>query len=138
MTTETKPDVPEAKFDKDELLKIFDEMIFSGEYTEEVTIRGRLKVVFKAKTVEDNTAISKEIDSSNYNLLATLQEHRALLSLAYSLVGYSGKDLSQVKIEERRKVIDKLPTVVVSLLSNALVTFDSKIDAACQEGEANF
>lgn len=127
------------KFDKDELLGIFDEMIFSGEYSEQVVLRnGKLKLTFRARSAEDTMEISKDIDSKNFTLIATLSEYRALLNLAHSLVNYAGKDLSQSSVEERTKIIKKLPSVVVALLSEALSKFDAKIDAACAEGEANF
>lgn len=138
--TELSKSVDQAlpKFDKDELLRIFDDIIFSGEYTEEVTIRGKLKVVFKARTAEDTTTISREIDGKNFTLITTLQEHRALLNLAHSLVGYAGKDLTNVPVDERKKILNKLPAVMVAALSSELSKFDLKIDMACREGESNF
>lgn len=132
------PEQKAPEFDKDELLKIFDEIIFSGEYTEEITFKGKLKIVFKARSAEETTAISREIDGKNFALITTLQEHRALLNLAYSLVGYSGKDLSKTDVEDRKKIINKLPAVMVAALSSELSKFDLKIDMACREGEANF
>lgn len=132
----TEQKLPE--FDKDELLRIFDDIIFSGEYTEEVTIKGKLKLVFKARTAEDTTTISREVDGKNFTLITTLQEYRALLNLAHSLVGYAGKDLTSVSIEDRKKIINKLPAVMVAALSSELSKFDLKIDMACREGESNF
>lgn len=139
-TTQAQPtnEVKLPEFDKNELLQIFDEIIFSGEYTEEVTVKGKLKLVFKAKTAEETTEISREIDGKNFTLITTLQEHRALLNLAYSLVGYAGKDLSKVAIDERKKIINKLPAAIVATLSAELSKFDLKVDMACREGEANF
>lgn len=131
-----KPKLPE--FDKDELLRVFDEIIFEGEYSEEVSIKGKLKVVFRARSVEDTTSITREIDGKNFALITTLQEQRALLNLAYSLVSYSGKDLGKMEIEERKKFINKLPAAVVAALSQELSKFDLKVDMACREGEANF
>lgn len=128
----------EPKYDQNELLAIFDEILFSGEYTEEVLIKGKLKVVFKTRSVEDTTAITKDIDASVSNLLSTLQETRALANLLYSLVTYNGKNLADMPIEERKKFIGKIPAVVVGAVSEALVKFDSKVAAAFTEGEANF
>lgn len=129
---------PAPKWSKDELLTIFDEMIFSGEYEENLTIMGRLKVTFRARSAEDTTAISREIDGKNFSLITTLQEHRSLLNLAYSLIAYSGRDMKAVSVEDRVKFVNKLPAVMVGALSKSLVDFDSKISAACIEGEANF
>lgn len=134
-----KPEENKPKFSKEELLAIFDEMIFSGSYEEEVSLRGgKLKVTFRSRTAEETTSISKDIDGTSFNLISTLQERRALLNLAYSLVKYAGKDLSGMSAEDRVKYVGKLPTPVVGALSVALSNFDQKIDAACVEGEANF
>lgn len=126
------------EFSQEELMQIFDDIIFSGEYSEEVTIKGKLKVTFKSRTAEETSAITKEIDSGTYNLVTSVQEKRALLNLNYSVSAYNGKDLSKVTIEDRAKFIGKLPAVVVAALSEALVKFDRKIDMACREGEENF
>jgi hypothetical protein len=128
----------QPKYSKEELLAIFDEMIFSGDYEENVTIKGKLKVIFKARSAEDTTKISKDIDAKNFTLISTLQEHRSLQNLAYSLVNYSGQDWRTLAVEDRLKKINKLPSVIVGALSQALFDFDNKISAACQEGEANF
>lgn len=125
-------------YNKEELLAIFDEMIFSGEYTEEVLIKNRLKVRFKSRSVEDTTAISRSVDGKNFLLITTLSEHRALLNLAYSLVQYGETDLEQLSIDDRIKYLNKLPGVMASAVSQALSRFDAKISAACEEGEANF
>lgn len=122
----------------EELLIVFDEMIFSGEYEEEISIRGKLKVAFRARSAEDTSNISREIDGKNYTLISTLQEQRALLNLSYSLISYAGKNLKGVSVDERRKIVAKLPAVMVATLSDALFKFDQKIAAACEEGESNF
>ena len=72
-------------------------------------------------------------------MMATPSEYRALLNLSYSLIFYSGKDLTEVSpAEHRQKFISKLPGVIVGALSDALVKFDEKIDLACREGQENF
>jgi hypothetical protein len=78
------------------------------------------------------------IDDKQFNLISTLQEHRAFLNLVYSLISFNGKNFASVPIEERKKLVGNLPAVVVATLSDALYTFDAKTDAACREGEANF
>lgn len=135
---ESKVETAKPEFDKDELLTIFDEILFSGEYREDVLIKGKLKVTFKSRTASDTSEITKEIDKSSFNLMAALQEQRAFLNLAFSIVSYNGKDLSAAKIEDRKIFVGKLPAVVVGALSEALVKFDRKTDAACAEGELNF
>lgn len=136
--TEPAADANKPQYDKAELLAIFDEMIFQGEYQEEVTIKGKLKVTFRARSANDITAISRELDGSQFSLMATITEQRAFLNLIYSMIAYAGKNYEKVEIKERREMIGKLPAVVIGALSEALVKFDQKMDAACREGEANF
>lgn len=126
------------KYTKEELQVIFDSIIFEGEYSETVTIRNKLKVTFRARSAEDTMAITREIDAKNFTLISTLNEHRSIMNLVYSLVSYSGRDYSKTSIEDRKKFINGLPAVVVGALSGALVEFDGKIALACQDGEENF
>ena len=126
------------KYSAEELLTIFDEILFSGEYQEDITIKGKLKVTFRSRTALETTDISKELDSKTFNLMITLQQERSFLHIAYSLVSYAGKDLSTLSIEERKAFVGKLPSAVVALLSDTLVVFDEKINLACTEGEQNF
>ncbi len=128
----------ERVYSPEELLTIFDEIIFSGTYTEDVTIRGKLKLTFRSRTAEDASAISKDIDDSQFKLFSTLNERRALLQIAYSLVSYAGKDLSKVSIAERIAYVNKLPAALVASISDELVEFDRKVNLACQEGDLNF
>lgn len=124
---------------KEELLAIFDELVFSDYYEEDVPLReGKLKVRFRSRSASDTVAISRDIDGKSFTLITTLQEHRALLNLGYSLVSYAGKDLTKVSPEDRISFVKAKPAAVIGLLSEALNKFDAKVDAACQEGEANF
>jgi hypothetical protein len=128
---------PKVTYPKEELLAIFDELLFSGEYVEEVMIKNKLRVKFRSRSVEDVTAISKEIDESKFVLAVTMFDARALLNLAYSLIEYNGKELSE-KPEERKAFINKLPSVIVAALSDALSTLDMKVNMAVEEGDQNF
>ena len=136
-TAQAKAD-EKSKYDPKELATIFDSIIFEGSYTESVKIKGRLDVTFKSRSAGEVSAISKELDTKSFNLLATLQEQRAILNLSYSLVGYNGRDLSGQKPEDRKSFVEKLPASIVASLSEALLKFDLKVDEACKEGEENF
>lgn len=129
--TEKKP-----KYIQEDLLVIFDAIMFEGEYREDVTIKGKLKVTFRTRSAADTSSISRELDGKQFNLISTVQEYRALLNMAYSIVGYGNKDLSQLAIEKRIDFLGKLPTVVVSAVSDALVDFDIKTEAALREQES--
>lgn len=121
------------KYTKDELLIIFDEILFSGEYREEVTIKEKFKVSFTTRSAADTAKITSELDSKKFNLLSSMQEYKALLCICYSMVGYNGKDLSGMPFDNKKAFIEKLPTVVVAAISNALVEFDMKTEAAMGE-----
>jgi hypothetical protein len=125
-----------SKYNQDELLAIFDAIMFEGEYREDVTIKGKLKVTFKTKSGSDTAAITRELDSRKFNLMSSMQEFRALLSICYSITRYNDKDLSTASLENRIAFIEKLPSVVVAALSNALIEFDLKTEAALLEQDA--
>lgn len=126
------------KYDKEELNRIFDEILFSQEYQETVTIKGKMKVTFRTRSAEEIEAITKKLDATPANLVATLSEKRAILTLHDALVNYHGKDLSGMKLEDKARFVNKLPGVVVGALMRALQKFDDKCFEACKEGEENF
>ena len=121
------------KYNPSELLEIFDTIMFEGEYREEVSIKGKLKVTFITRSAASTAEITRELDAIKFNLISSLQEYKALLCICHSLVVYNGKDLSQATIEARKSFVEKLPTVVVAALSNALIEFDLKTEAALNE-----
>jgi hypothetical protein len=126
------------KYDKDELLRIFDEIIFSGEYSEDVTIKSRLKIRFRTRTAEEIEEITRTVDATQANWQSTVNEKRSLLNLQYALTSFQGTDLRSLRTEDRAKYIRKLPGPVIGALLVALGRFDEKVFAACQEGEENF
>lgn len=134
---ETK-ETEKPKYDPEELLRIFDELIFAGSYTETVNIRGKLKVTFITRSAEQMDSITQKIDGTTAVLMATLVEKRNLLNLYHALISYQGKDLSTLKFDEKVSFINKLPAPLVGVLMVALFEFDSKINAATKEGEENF
>jgi transcriptional regulator of NAD metabolism len=136
---DTENDQPEKpQFTEAELAKIFDEIIFSGEYSEQVTIKGKLHVTLKTRTAEESEEITRKLDSTGANLISTLNEKRALLNVYYALTGYQGKDMSTSKREDREKFINRLPSPIIGAIVNALSKFDRKVYAACKDGEENF
>lgn len=128
----------EPKYSEEELASIFDEIIFSGEYIEEVSIRGKLRVSFRTRTADEIRQITQVVDGTQAVYANTVESIRSLLQLQYALVSYQGKDLASVKPEEKAKFIGQIPGPVVALLLQALSKFDEKVFASCQEGEANF
>lgn len=144
---EELPDGPEKvqddanekpKYDKDELLRIFDEIIFSGEYVEDVVIKGKLRVQFRTRTSEEVEEISRIIDTTTYNLVSTMNEARMVLNLQYGLTMYQGKSLTGLSKEDKSKFIKKIPGPIIGVLLDALYKFDDKVFEACKELEENF
>jgi hypothetical protein len=133
---EDKPAKPE--YDENELLAIFDEIIFSGEYTEKVSIRGKLNITLRTRTAEEVSKITSKIDLTPSNLISTANERRALMNLHFALVEYQGKDISKAKAEDREKFINSLPAPVIGTLLISLDRFDRKVYKACEVGEENF
>jgi hypothetical protein len=131
-------EITTSKYTKEELLAIFDSILFEGEYREEFKIKGKLAVTFRTRTADETSFITNEVDTKSFNLVSSLQEYRALLNIASSLVIYNTKDLSSLSLDERRAFVGKLPSVVAAAISNSLVEFDQKTDAALREGEENF
>lgn len=125
------------KYDPNELLRIFDDIIFSGEYVEEVVIRGRLPVKFSTRTAEQVGEIQDALDSAGLNLISSIDQRRSILSLEQSLVSFNGRDLSGLSRKDRAATIGKLAAPVIAMLLNAMGEFDMKVAAACRE-EANF
>lgn len=133
-----KVEAPKPEWAAEELLQIFDDIIFAGEYSEDVSIKGRLKIRFRTRSTKEVETISRILDSSSLNLIQTMEEARFLLHLQYSLVNYNGKDLEGMKVDERAIFIRSLPGPVIGLLMGALDKFDRKVFAACKETEENF
>lgn len=135
---EGPPKPSEPTYTKEELFKVFDEIIFSQEYTEDFIIRGKLSVTFRTRTAEEINVIQKAIDGSGFTLISSVENLRSLMNLQYALVNYNGKDLSTLKIEEKAKFLEKLPGPIVGVMLTLLGKFDHKVSLACQEGELNF
>lgn len=135
---EKKQDDKEPKYTKEELLRVFDEIIFSGEYVEDFMIRNKLSVSLRTRTVEEINTVQKTIDSAGLNLISTVEAMRSLMNLQYALVSYDGKDMSSMKYPEKAKFVEALPGPIVGILINLLSRLDHKVAKACEEGEANF
>ena len=136
--TEEVKEAKELEFTPEELLPIFDTILFEGAYKEKHLLKGKLLVEFVSLSTRDVSDISAELDTKSFNLVATMQEQRSLLSLYRGLVSYNNRDLTQAPEEKRKDFISKLPAAIVAALSKAQWKFNRKVDAACREGEANF
>lgn len=136
--TETKIDDGMPTYSDEELEAVFDSILFEGSYSEEISVGGKVKALIRTRTGEDARAIMMILDSSRVTMGLTMESLRSLYNLGYSLMAFNGQDLSGMKIEDRIKRIEKLPSAVLGALIRKLVMFDLKVEAAVSHGEANF
>lgn len=132
-TEETKP-----TYDPEMLAAIFDDLMFQGEYTENIKVKDKLLVTLRTRTSEESEEIAIALDTLGANLFTTLEQKRSLLNLQYSLVRYHNKDLSGLSKTDKAKFLGQLPTPVIVALVNELAKFDEKVFAALKEGEESF
>jgi hypothetical protein len=139
MSKEVKEEVKEnTKYKEEDLLAIFDTLMFEGKYTEDVMIKGKLKVTFRSMSAKDVSETSALLDSKNYILYETMQQQRALLNLSRCLDFYNQKDLSTMTSDNKMAFIEGLPAAMVAALSDSLGEFSVKVMKACEVGEKNF
>jgi hypothetical protein len=125
-------------YSQDELLRVFDEIIFSGEYRETYNIKGKVPVTFKTRTAGEIEEIQHAVDSAGAQLISTVESIRSIMNLQFSLCVYRGKDLTMLKAEDRVAFIKSLSAPIVGMLLMTLSKFDTKVSMACREGEENF
>jgi len=131
-------DLSKIKFEDDELMSLFDTLIFTGEYSEGFKLAGRYPITLKVRTAKEINDIQKILDSSNLNLISSVEALRSVTTLRYALTSYGDKDLSGMKPEERDKFIAALPGPVIGMLLNYLAVFDYKVAEATRVGNENF
>ena len=135
---DTSEEKSTPKYSQIELMKVFDTLIFESEYSEEITIRDKLKVVLRTRSQKEIAEITTAIDATQAVLLTTMEQNRAILNLQYALLQYGPRNLRNMKLEEKAAFVEKLPGPIIGALLMALGNFDSKVYQACQEGESNF
>jgi len=136
--SEVKSEEEKPKYDPEQLAMIFDELLFQGEYSENVKIKDKLLVTFRTRTSEESEEIALTLDTLGANLFTTLDQKRSLLNLQYSLTRYHSRDLSGLSKEDRAKFVGKLASPIIVALVNELAQFDEKVFAALKEGETSF
>jgi len=133
---EDKEDVQTPKWTSEELLAVFDHLIFSGEYSETMT-RGRFSATFRTRTAEETHGIQMDVDGANLKLIASVDSFRMMKIMCLALVAFRGKQLPTSE-EEKEKFIARLPGPVMAMLMDMLYEFDSKVSASLSEGQKNF
>jgi hypothetical protein len=135
---EEKKEEQKPKYDAEHLAMIFDELLFQGEYSENVKVKDKLLVTFRTRTSDESEEIAITLDTLGANLFTTLDQKRSLLNLQYSLTRYHSKDLSGLSKEDKAKFVGKIASPIIVALVNELAKFDEKVFAALREGEASF
>jgi len=135
-STEQSSSAPE--YPEEELLRVFDEILFSNEYSETFSIRGRMEVTFRTRTAKEVQDIDKSLDSLGASLISTVENLRSFKHLERALVSYNGKDLSTLRVSEKESFVQALPGPIIGALLITLAKFDHKIGMACRVGEQNF
>lgn len=126
------------EFDKQELLEIFDAIMFEGEYRDTIKLGKKYSAVLRSRTVKESTDVTRKVDALDLKTFMAVQNITNVLTLAYSLVEYNGKDLSTLELKDKIKFVESLPESVIVLLSDKLFKFDRKVLAAMEEGHQNF
>lgn len=126
-----------SKYTKEELLTIFDALVFEGEYRETHQGRG-LKATFRSRTGKDAVEISRALDRFEGKSYMTISTYANILTLVYSIVDLNGVDFSSMTVEDRYKAITKQSDAINALLYGKLSEFDEKISLAIEEGRKNF
>lgn len=125
-------------FEESELIAIFDTILFEGDYTEEVTIGGKLRVKFRTRSMDQINAGVKELDKLDAKLITTIHEARSQINLRQALVEYQGTNVDALSVEEKNAFFGRLPSPIVARLLDALRKFDIKVSFACAFGDENF
>src|SRR5690606_29082892 len=129
---------PESKYSKEELLAIFDTLMFENEYSEPVKVGKGCMVTFRTMTAGESNEVTKMIDSMEFNTILAVQNFTNVLNLSDAIKEYNGKDISSLQKSERYEFVKKLPEFVIAALSRKHFEFNSKVVEAVREGEKNF
>lgn len=135
---DNKPEEPEKpKFSKEELLAVFDKLVFEGRYEE--TYKGRgITVGFRSRTGDDSVSISRALDNFESKTGVSIQTYVNMLTLSHSLVFYNGKTFEDKAVKEKFAYLSSLPDAVLTILMSKLNEFDEKVWLSMDEGRKNF
>lgn len=134
---ETASEEPKSKYSQQELLALYDTMVFEGRYTEPYRARG-INAVFRTRTGDDVIKLNQYLDSYQAKSMASLQTYSNMLTLAASLKSINGKEFEDGDIKSVYIHLKTLPDAVNTLLLVALTDFDRKVGEAIEEGRKNF
>ncbi len=128
----------EPVYDKKELLKIFDTVLFEGDYREQVKIGRKFSVTLRTRSVGESNEITRKVDALGLKTFLAVQNYTNVITLAYAIHDINNVSLADKKFEEKYKKVKSLPEGLIVLLSGKLFDFDRKVMAAMEEGQGNF
>lgn len=100
---------PNSEFNKQELLEIFDAIMFEGEYRETINLGKKYTAVLRSRTVGESNTITRKVDSLDLKTFMAVQNITNVMTLTYSLVEYNGKDLSALNFKDKLSFVESLP-----------------------------
>lgn len=130
-------------FSKDDLIEVMDNLVINGGHEETFDIyRGKVSVTLRSRTVDDSLKISQYLSRQNFSTMEEYGQARSLITLAYTLVGYKGRDLHLVPVEgaasSREALIKSLSQPIMAKLVEKMEYFDFKIVKAGEEADEVF
>lgn len=139
-STDPKGDTgkPKSKYSQEELLSLFDTLLFEGAYEELVKVGRNFTVKFRTRSVGESNEITRRIDRLELNTIMAVQNHTNVLTLAYAIVELNGQKLVDDDFKKRLTRIQSLPESLIIVLSHKLQEFDMKVMEAMKEGDSNF
>lgn len=126
-----------SKYSQEELLKIYDALVFEGTYRE--TFKGRkIALTLRSRTGDDAISINRAMDRFEGKTYMTVTTYSNMLTLAHSLVAFTGKDFKDKDIKGKYEFLLTLPDPIIAILFDKLQEFDMKVGDAIREGRKNF
>ncbi len=119
-------------------IEIFDSILFSGFYSEDFQIKGKLPYTLRSRTVEEVMDINQEVENGEFKTQSAALDAQLFAHLSYALSSYNGEQLSKLTPEKRRDFLKKLPAPIMRVLTTQMAKFDKEVSDACTENEENF
>ena len=136
-------EVPEVETKDDselvgEYLSIYDAMMFEDYFEKVFPLGKRYSCVIGTRSADADLSITRQLDTMNFQTMNAMSTMSALLTLSHSLKEINGKDLRDMKVQERYAYIKSISSHLVEVLSSHLVDFDILVREALSYGSENF
>lgn len=113
---------------------LLDELLFNGTFTLEVEVVPKIKAEFRVRTAEEDAKIGKQLAEMDIKGGLQADMEMGLLTLAYSALSFSGKDLSEIPpYPDRYNFFSKYPAPLIGVTLRRLHDFDQAVLKALGE-----